>query len=152
RIERTSDQAQTLTPPGLQSVSPTLSGDGQRIAFVSNADLVPGQNSHHLDQVFLFDATAHRYTQLTHIRHTDTARAVHSPRISVGGETVVFVSNGDLLSGQNQDANLELFLFDVSSGQLLQVTRTEAPARHQSPLVSHDGQTVACLAAHPPFG
>ncbi|MER3425177.1 MAG: hypothetical protein C4293_20075, partial [Nitrospiraceae bacterium] len=138
RIERASGRLQMVTPPGYESVSPSLSGDGRLIAFVSNADLVPGQNPHHLDQVFLFDAVTHRYLQLTRIDIRETHRVVASPRIAGSGKTVVFVSNANLVADQNRDGNLELFVFDVGAGRLFQVTQTEAPARHHWPMVSHD--------------
>lgn len=152
RIERESGEAQTLTPPGSESFAPTLSRDGQRIAFLSNADLVPGQNPHYLEQVFLFDAhSTHRYTQITHVAAKDVNRMVGSPRISGNGGTVVFVSNADLVPGKNQDGNLELFVFEHETNQLLQGSQTESPASHQSPRVSHDGQMVVFLGIHPPF-
>lgn len=152
RMARVGGHVQMLTPPGYESLSPTLSNDGQRVVFLSNADLVPGQNLHHLEQVFLFDALAPRYTQITHIAVNDMNRMVGSPRISGNGDTVVFVSNADLVPGRNQDGNLELFVFDRETGQLLQGSQTESPASHQSPRVSHDGQMVVFLGIHPPFG
>lgn len=151
RIERSSRQVQVLTPPGFQSLFPSLSADGRRLVFISNADLTPPHNAANLDQVFLFDASSGQYTQITRIQAAAIHRTVDNPRLSGDGETVVFVSNADLVKGENADGNLELFLYEVEAGVLSQVTHTESPARHQWPVISRDGGTLAFLGVHPPF-
>lgn len=151
RIERSSRQVQVLTPPGGQSLFPGLSADGRRLVFISNADLTPPHNAAGLDQVFLFDASSGRYIQITRIQASAIHRTVDHPRLSGDGETVVFVSNADLVTGENTDGNLELFLYEVEPGVLSQVTHTAPPARHQWPVLSRDGDTLAFLGVHPPF-
>jgi Tol biopolymer transport system component len=151
RIERASGRMQLLTPPRYPSGAPSVSSDGQRIVFLSRGEFIPGQNPDHLEQVFLFDAVTPRYTQLTRLRHTHARRGMGSPRISGNGETVVFASDADLVSGLNQDGNTELFLFDVRSGQLHQGTQTQEPAAHNHPFINYNGQTVVFLGNHPPF-
>lgn len=151
RIARASGQVQVLTPPDFQSLSPSVSVDGHRLVFISNADLAPPQNSAHTDQVFLFDARSGAYTQITGIQPSAMSRVVNNPRLSGDGGTVVFESNADLVKGENADGNLELFLYEVGRGTLVQVTHTEPPARHQRPVLSRDGEIVAFLGVHPPF-
>ncbi|WP_447973558.1 hypothetical protein [Nitrospira sp. Kam-Ns4a] len=151
RIERATGEEQVLTPPGAESFSPSVSDDGRRVAFVSTADLALGQNPSHLEQVFLFDDATRRYTQVTQVRASDSNRTVQFPRLSGDGQWLIFASDADLVPGENRDGNTELFLFDVPRGTLRQVTHTEGPARHERPLISRDGQTVAFVGVHPPL-
>src|SRR5207244_10952834 len=44
RIQRTSRRVEAVTPHGIFSDSPSISADGQRVVFLSNGDLIPGQN------------------------------------------------------------------------------------------------------------
>jgi Tol biopolymer transport system component/photosystem II stability/assembly factor-like uncharacterized protein len=152
RLARDTGATQILTPPGTTSASNSVSGDGELVAFTSDGDLVAGQNPHHVEQLFLFDAVRHRYTQVTHLTAAEMNRALMSPRLSVSGETLVFVSNANLVAGENDDGNLELFVYHVKTGDLLQGTHTEHPAKHFSVVLSHDAQAVAFLGVHPPFG
>ncbi len=151
RIERATGEEQVLTPPGAESFSPSVSDDGRRVAFVSTADLALGQNPSRLEQVFLFDDATRRYTQVTQVRAADSNRTVQFPRLSGDGQSLVFASDADLVPGENRDGNTELFLFEVPRGTLRQLTHTEGPARHERPLISRDGHTVAFVGVHPPF-
>ena len=151
-IDRISGAMRTLTPPGVESNLGSISGDGGFVAFTSDGDLVPGQNPYHVIQVFLFDAVRQRFTQITHLAHTETRREVRMPRLSGNGDVIVFASNANLVPGENDDGNLELFVYDVKTGKMAQGTHTEFPAKHNAHLVSHDGQTVAFVGIHPPFG
>lgn len=152
QLDRSSGRIQELTPPGAGATAPSMSDDGRRIVFMSNADLVPGQNPRRLDQVFLFDAGAQRYVQLSQANAVDPHHSVQSPRISGNGQTVVFASDADLVAGRNADGNLEIFMFDLKTERLHQVTETKPPAYHHRPLVSQDGREVVFAGFHPPFG
>ncbi|HEY7785851.1 MAG TPA: hypothetical protein VIB00_14055, partial [Pyrinomonadaceae bacterium] len=105
-----------------RAVSPAISQDGSRIAFASAEDLV-GQNPDRNFEVYLHDARA--LVQLTHTSPSDlTQRLVHGsfqPSISDDGERVAFSSNLDLV-GDNPDLNYEIFLFNVASRTLDQLT------------------------------
>lgn len=105
-----------------RAVSPAISQDGSRIAFASAEDLV-GQNPDRNFEIYLHDARA--LVQLTHTTPSDlTERLVHGsfqPSISDDGEQVAFSSNLDLV-GDNPDLNYEVFLFNVASRTLDQLT------------------------------
>src|SRR5438876_6803319 len=68
RIHRASRRVEPMTPPGVFSVSPSISADGQRVVFLSDGDPISGQNPDHVLQVFLYNARDRLYTQLTHFR------------------------------------------------------------------------------------
>ena len=98
---------------------PAVNNNGARIAFVSNADLVPGGNADGNDEVFLFDRKK-GFQQVT----TTTSTCFSSqPAINQGGTRIAFASTCDLVPPSNMDGNQEIFLFDAKNG-LAQVTTT----------------------------
>jgi Tol biopolymer transport system component len=107
------------------SFGPSISGDGTRITFMSFADLTGG-NADGNQEIFLFDTETGAFTQVTHtittadhLVHTDT------PVITAEGNRVAFLSQANM-TGRNADENFELFLFDIETGTLTQITETEA--------------------------
>jgi len=84
---------------------PSINADGGRIAFVSNRDLVPGGNADLSLEIFLFDAAASSFTQIT----SATDGFSLDPSITASGARIAFDS-GDNLTGQNADRNDEIFL------------------------------------------
>ena len=142
RIHRALQRVESVTPPGVFSDSPSISADGRLVVFLSDGDLTPGQNPDRLLQLFLYDAADHRYTQLTHFRSDTESRYILKPQLSGNGDTVVLTSDADFVPGQNEDGNEEVFVFDLRSNQVIQITHTTPPARHQWSVISHDGETV----------
>ena len=143
RIQRTSRRVEAVTPHGIFSDSPSISADGQRVVFLSNGDLIPGQNpDQQVLQLFLYDYRDRRYTQLTHFRSDTVNRTVLKPQLSGNGDSVVLTSDADFVPGQNADGNDEVFSFDLRSNRVIQITHTTPPARHQWSVISHDGQIV----------
>ena len=130
----------TSTPETALNLNPSVSGDGQRIAFESTEDLshAGGSSSFHAFQVDLNNPTAFVRMALS--------RAV-APGISQDGSRVAFASNSDPL-GKNADGNSEIFLFD--GGTLRQITET-TPASESTrvqdgnfqPSLSDDGRFIA---------
>ena len=142
RIHRASRRVEAVTPPVVFSDSPSISADGQRVVFRSDGDLIPGQNPDRVLQLFLYGARDHRYTQLTHFRSDTENRFILTPQLSGNGDSVVLTSDADFVPGQNEDGTEELFLFDLRSDRMIQITHTTPPARHQWSVISHDGQIV----------
>jgi hypothetical protein len=66
-----------------------------RVAFVATADLVPGSNPSHLDQLFLWEEQGPVLRQIT--RHADATAHVSRPSISKSGDIVVFESTAGLV-------------------------------------------------------
>src|SRR5262249_47513633 len=105
------------------SFSPSINGDGTRIAFVSFGDLAGG-NGDRNQEIFLFDTETGAFTQVTHTVTTGD-HLVHSgsPVISAEGNRIAFLSEANITGG-NADENFELFLFDTETGALTQITDT----------------------------
>ena len=82
----------------------SISGDGTRIAFLSNRDLTGG-NADGNDEIIIYDTQAGSFTQVT-----DTTGGFNdSPSITDDGTRIAFASNRDVTGG-NADQNFEIFL------------------------------------------
>ena len=139
--EITITQATTTTL--CENFQPAISGDGSRIAFLADCEIIPGLNTDQNYEVFLYDIEARRFTQVT-----DTAGAYknNGPAINRDGARVVFSSSADLLPGQNADGNPEIFLFDAAADRLTQLTRTAPPAVNHAPSIDGAGRAVVFLS------
>src|SRR5437879_6897465 len=142
RIHRASRRAEAVTPPGVFSASPSISADGQRLVFLGDGDLIPGQNPNHVLQVFLYDARDLRYTQLTHFQSATENQFILRMQTSGNGDSVILTSDVYFVPGQNEDGNEGVFLFGLRTDRVIQITHTTPPARHHLSVISHDGQTV----------
>lgn len=118
----------------------TISADGRRIAFLSNADLV-GANTDRSVEAFLWDAAA-GFTQLT---DGPSGSAVEGAELSASGAAVVYWQAG-AASGDNPDGGLELFLRTVG-GTTIQLTQLTGRPYHSEPVLSADGGAVAFVLA-----
>jgi Tol biopolymer transport system component len=123
-FDTTSASLTQFTTPTLRSISSSASIDatGTRIAFASNRDLKPGSpgNLDGNDEIFLLDTATGSSTQITHTTFGSNRR----PAISGTGTRIVFQSDRDLTPGSpgNADGDLEVFLFDTTSGTTTQLT------------------------------
>jgi uncharacterized repeat protein (TIGR01451 family) len=125
----------TAAPGG--SNSPSISADGTRLVFSSTADLA-GTNADGNSEIFLFQAGSTGFAQLT-----NTAAPIDNgaPSLSANGVRLVFRSNADL-TGDNADGNSELFLLEIATGALKQITDTTdttQPANNRSASINADG-------------
>ncbi|HJQ99161.1 MAG TPA: hypothetical protein VJ826_12690 [Candidatus Polarisedimenticolaceae bacterium] len=84
RVKTDGSGLQQITPYG--SYSPSISGDGKRIAFVSDGDWA-GQNAGGLFEVFVWDAATQTITQLTH-EQEENYRFSGGSRITRDGQWV----------------------------------------------------------------
>lgn len=129
---------------GAVNGSPKVDANAERIAFVSNADLVR-KNADRNSEIFLFDRPTAKFTQVT-----DSTDCVNNqPSINTGGTRIAFSSTCNL-TGNNADGNAELFLFDVTTGALAQITKTigSSPvgAFNLQPSISGNGQRIAFVS------
>lgn len=122
------------------SYSPTLSTDGEWIALHSDRDLVPGSNLDASIEVYLYDIAGTTFTQVTNL----TGPESYSPSINDDGTKVAFASFNNP-AGNNSDGNNELFLFDVPSSEITQVTDTVGPGYFymMSASLSGNGESIA---------
>jgi len=125
--------------------SPAMSRDGSRIAFASRENLT-GKNADGNSEIFLFDGES--LQQITHTTPRDPAeRAAHGnfqPSISEDGSLIAFASNRDL-TGANADANLEIFLYDHTTGTITQITDTTHTPGSSDAKISGDGSRIAFI-------
>jgi Tol biopolymer transport system component len=85
----------TLSPEGCRDAA--ISGDGTRVVFASDAELVPGGNPDGNFEIYRIDTTGMNLLQVT-----DTDQGTNGlPRASADGTRIAFVSTGDLLTGGN---------------------------------------------------
>ena len=115
--------------------SPSISGDGTRIAFTSSSDLT-GDNSDGNGEIFLYDAVSNVITQVTF-----TTLGINSaPSINDDGTSIAFVSGG--FPAGNPDGNAEIFRYDSNTGGIAQITFTTV-GHNGSPSISDDGMRIA---------
>lgn len=119
------------------SDDPSIDGLGIRIAFESRSNL-NGGNPDGNREVYIFDTTTNILTQITSSTVNGGSR---DPSISADGMIVGFESFADL-TGMNPDMSLEIFVADISSGVITQVTK-EASGSSGDPSLNADGTIVA---------
>ena len=102
-----------------------ISGDGNYVAFVSQAgDLVPGDANLSSD-VFLFDRRAGTVSQVTRRNETPAPSGYpsYSPSISDDGRFVAFISTAPDLVPDDTNNVEDAFLFDRTTGAVTLVSR-----------------------------
>jgi uncharacterized protein (TIGR03437 family) len=130
-----------------RAVAPALSQDGARTVFASTGDLIPGHNLDGNAEIFL--AAQDQLQQLTTTTPDDPALRVaqgnFAPSMSDDGELIAFASNRDLI-GANPDANLEIFIYDVTRRSFTQITNTTGIVGASDAKLSGDGTGVAYIS------
>ena len=145
----------------------TISDDGNRIAFVSTANLVPSVgNADRNGELFFFNRTTGAFTQGTNTQDTFGAHPFRfvqqNPSLSSDGSVVCFYSTGNF-TGNNDDGNgrgnQEIYLGSYNGASFAitrQVTRTKDETKlvnslHPGRRLSRDGALIALesLAADP---
>ncbi len=101
--------------------SPTFSPDASQVAFVSDRTGNP--------QIFILDMTTRRAKRLTNLNWCD------SPSWSPTGEWIAFAGRA------NVKDKLDIYLVDVTGGQIRQLTRGEGA--NENPTWSPDGRFLA---------
>jgi uncharacterized protein (TIGR03437 family) len=124
-----------------RAVAAAVSQDGFHIAFASAEDPL-GTNQDRNSEMFISNGFGLR--QLTQTTATVPSRRLidgsFQPSISDDGNIVVFTSNRDLTSS-NPNLNSQVFLFEVSTNTLIQLTSIDS-AEATDAKISGDGNTV----------
>lgn len=113
-----------------------ISGDGNKIVFESRADL-DGFSSNGKRQVYIYDIPSGVLTQITSNGNFDSRGA----QTDFTGSLVAFYSKADL-TGQNADNSFEVFLYDVGSATITQITFTTPPEQIFPGGMSADGNII----------
>jgi Tol biopolymer transport system component len=123
-----------------------FSPDGTKLAFVSNADLVAGQNSTHAYQAFVYDIAGRTLKQVVETDNwPDYAGPPPVVLLSSNGSKMAFVSGADL-TGQNPDHTGNFFLMDTTTGATTQITCGLRGGSSQFSAISADGKEVALIS------
>jgi len=139
------------------SDQPVISGDGNRVAYVSTAtDLVAGQVIGASPNVFLWDRATGINSLVSHAAASAVTPASRPSSgrsaLSQDGRWILFASGGtDLVTGQSGPAgeSANLFLYDAMSGTNVLVTHDAAAATavpdggSEWPVLSADGRYAA---------
>ena len=145
RANVSSDPAAFLQMAGSRAVTPAISQDGSRIAFASR-DNPLGTNTDGNSEIFLFEGS--RLIQVTNTSPgslaTRTTDGNFQPSISDDGCFIAFSSNRNL-TGQNPDANFEIFIWDANTSSFSQLTNSSAVVGCTDAKISGDGSTVAYI-------
>ena len=118
------------------SALPSINADGTRIAFNSNAN-INGGNPEGNDEIYLFDTTTGIITQIT----DETSGGSALPSITTDGTLIAFRSSANI-NGGNPEGNLEVYLFDTTTGIITQIT-DETAGVSTRPSINADGTRIA---------
>ncbi len=113
---------------------PTISGDGNIIAFISDCDIT-GQNQNNLQQGFFFNRLSGQFTQFTNNTNGNVSIIV----ISKDGSTIAIRSTMNI-NGGNPDFSDEIFTFNINSGTLTQITMSNTDST--DPDINADGSVI----------
>ncbi len=129
-------QVTSTTGGTLANLTPSISDNGGKIAFVSDID-VTGDNADGNNEVFLHTVGG------TTTQVTDSVGDVGSGVVDLSGDgtTIAFISDDDLTGG-NADGTGEVFLRALGGGATTQLTDTGLLETVSEPKVSDDGGTV----------
>jgi Tol biopolymer transport system component len=119
-----------------QNLNLSINSDGTRITFESDRNLT-GNNADGNIEIILFDSTTDTLTQITNT----TEGFSYKPSINSDGTRIAFESGSDL-TGNNADANGEIFLFDTTTDTFTQITNTTIGGSF-APSINSDGTRIA---------
>ena len=135
------------TQANADSDSPSVSADGSRVVYRSDAsNLVTGDTNGHRD-MFVFD-TASGETTLVSVASDGTQADADSwaPSVSGDGSLIAYTSYASNLVAGDTNGFEDVFVFDVGSGVTRRVSvasdGTQAKSGSYEPSVSADGSTV----------
>ncbi len=141
-LDRTANTFTQLTSdpaPNAGSVSAVaISGDGSRIAFLSDCDYL-GTNPSHLEQLFTIRRDG---TQLRQLTFLPAPASFGSPSISDDGSRIAFACDGNPAGG-NADGGDEVFAILSDGTGLRQVTTSPATYGSSAPSLSGNGAKIA---------
>jgi Tol biopolymer transport system component len=121
------------------SFTPSISGDGRWVAFVSDADnLVPGDTNEASD-VFLRDRRTHRTIRLSVALDGRETLGGSSPSMSADGRWVVYNVGSPLISKGTDEDLAGMFVYDTRTGHRERLGHIEG----SDPTISADGRYVA---------
>ncbi|HJU57023.1 MAG TPA: lamin tail domain-containing protein, partial [Pyrinomonadaceae bacterium] len=130
---------------GARAPAPGISQDGSVIAFAAKENPL-GTNADGNSEIFLYNGAGLR--QITSTTPNDISRRAtdgnFQPSLSDDGRYIAFSSNRNL-TGQNADANFEIFVFDVTANSFSQLTNTAGGYGATDAKISGNGSRIAYI-------
>jgi Tol biopolymer transport system component len=131
---------------------PSISADGERVAFETNADNVSAEDDNSVTNVFVRNAAANTtafVSRASGAAGPAAEGASGDPAISGDGRYVAFESVADNLSAEDNDTYQNIFVRDLVANTTILVSRATGPAgagadlASSNPAISADGRYVA---------
>jgi Tol biopolymer transport system component len=157
RISRTSKGR----PPEKHSSSPTISGDGRYVAFVSESPEIVEDDRNNASDVFLYDRLKETMTLVSRSAAGGSANGVSTnPEVSFDGRFVAFQSDASNIvcahrcPAASEDLNLlwDVFVFDRFAGRSVLVSGDENGGWMEAsdgPALAASAPVVAFSSRHP---
>jgi len=96
---------------------PSLSGDGKRIAFVSDSDFLDQGTPRGQREIWLYDTATMTFTRVT-----SGVRDSRPPAVNDHGTRVAFSSDNDFLGQSIPEGQYEIWLYDIATKGLTRLT------------------------------
>lgn len=130
------------------SYSPSISGDGRIVAFVSQANNLVRRDTNRRPDIFVYNRATRKTIRVSIASDGTQANGESAaPMISADGGFVAFHSNASNLVEDDTNDRADVFVHDLSSGETTRVSRgmanTEANGDSYIPAISGDGRYVA---------
>ncbi len=125
---------QITNEPSGDSINPSISADGNLVAFQSTAN-INGGNPNGIPQIYLANISTGIITQIT----SSTGSGSGDAWISADGNFITFESNDNLV-GKFNDGFTKVFLYDVNANTITQIT--VIPGISQDPSINADGTVI----------
>mgnify|MGYP001552026240 FL=1 len=121
-----------------------ISGDGTRVVFRGDGDLLSEGRAANDEEIWLWDETTGLQRLTDTLTNGATLRDAYDPEISDDGVLISFESDGDYLSTGNADGITEIWVYDDNTSSLTQVSTASASDRDSYDTgISGDGVYIA---------
>ena len=125
------------------SYSPSISGDGTRVAFESDSDFLGQGITDTQNEIWLYDTATMTLTRVTTTSGTGYRGNEH-PSLNADGTKVAFDGNCDFLGQGITDTQNEIWLYDTATMTVTRVTSaSDSDRRSTSSSLSADGKRIA---------
>ena len=145
-ISRVSVGSNGVQPPIGASYAPSVSQNGELVAFVSTARLA-SEDTNDVEDVYLRDLPRGLTSLVSAgIGKRPSDAPCYSPQLSADGRYVAFVSKSDNLAQTERNQESDVYLYEVATGSIALVSATTqgkaANASSSRPAISADGRSV----------
>jgi Tol biopolymer transport system component len=156
-VRRTTTRV-SIGPGGAQangdSSAPSISGNGRRIAFVSQASNLVSSDSNNTEDVFVHDLDAGNTSRVSvSNKGRQSSQGSWAPSISANGRRVAFESMAPNLVKRDTNGVRDVFVRDLvgKTTRRVSVTSSEKqrPFESNDPSISSDGRYVAFSSSSP---